>query len=135
MENEKWIFKFQFSNKNFYHFSIFNCESKLKYLKMSFSIPILKWKLNGTFGARITFLFQFFNFSKKWKQEFEKSHFILLFYNKRSTNLRCCYFSLCISMIIKSQKIYIYIYFFSTFLLSIPKKNGWPFRYTHCYSY
>ena len=26
---------------------------KLKYKKMSFSIPILNWKLYGTFGARI----------------------------------------------------------------------------------
>ena len=34
-------------------FSIFNFEMKLKYTKKSFSIPILKWKLNGTFGATI----------------------------------------------------------------------------------
>ena len=34
-------------------FWIFNFASKLKYTKMSFSIPILKWKLNGTFSARI----------------------------------------------------------------------------------
>ena len=53
--------------KNFYHFSIFNFESKLKYLKMSFSIPILKWKLNDTFGARITFLISIFQFQQKMK--------------------------------------------------------------------
>ena len=39
--------------------SIFNFESNLEYKKMSFSIPILKWKLNGTFGARI--MKRFFN--------------------------------------------------------------------------
>ena len=43
----KWKLKF------FYHFSIFNFESKLKYIKISFFILILKWKLNGTFSARI----------------------------------------------------------------------------------
>ena len=38
-------------------FSIFNFEMKLKYTKKSFSIPILKWKLNGTFVARINLHF------------------------------------------------------------------------------
>ena len=79
MKNGFSIFKFPIKIRNwklkkFYHFSIFNFESKLKYLKMSFSIPIVKWKLNGTFGARIGARiknqFSIFNFLKKtgnWK--------------------------------------------------------------------
>ena len=56
MKNEDFVFQFSIKNwklkiKNL--FSIFNLESKLKFAKMSFSISILNWKLNGTFGARI----------------------------------------------------------------------------------
>ena len=56
MKNEDFAFQFSIKNwklkiKNL--FSIFNLESKLKFAKMSFSISILNWKLNGPFGARI----------------------------------------------------------------------------------
>ena len=52
------FFNFQIKIKNWKLkkeclFSIFKFESKLKYTKIAFSILILKWKLNGTFGAQI----------------------------------------------------------------------------------
>ena len=63
--------------KNFYHFTIFNFESKLKYLKMTFSIPILKWKLNGTFGA-LVFDVLSLNFSIETKI---KTLFLISYFN------------------------------------------------------
>ena len=77
----------QFSISNFYlkiknwksifhwkwHFLYFNFDSKLKIekkkkIQTSFSISILKGKLNGTFAARTTFgLFSIFNFESKLK--------------------------------------------------------------------
>ena len=70
----KWKLKF------FYHFSIFNFESKLKYIKISFFILILKWKLNGTFSARIEKkdfwnLFWFKISFKKQKSKYSNSFF------------------------------------------------------------
>ena len=59
MKSEKRRFYFsiiQLLNKNWKlkekcPFSFFNFEMKLKYTKMPFSIPVLKWKSNGTFGG------------------------------------------------------------------------------------
>ena len=46
MEIENWKF--------FYHFSIFNFQLKVEMCKNNFCISILNWKLNGTFGARMS---------------------------------------------------------------------------------
>ena len=60
-------------------FSIFNFESKSKYTKMSFSIPILKWKLNGTLGERIRIIFYFSNLTIELKKEKRKKNFWIYF--------------------------------------------------------
>ena len=55
-------------------FSIFNFEMKLKYTKMYFSIPILKWKFNGTLSARIRIIFHFSNLTIELKKEKRKKN-------------------------------------------------------------
>ena len=48
------FFNFSIKSEN-WKFTFFNFQFwiEIEIQKMSFSIPILKWKLNGTFGARI----------------------------------------------------------------------------------
>ena len=79
VKNKFLIFNFAIKNgnwrlKNFYHFLIFNFELKIETCKYVLffnmcKISILNWKMNGTFGARITFQFncQFFIISKLMK--------------------------------------------------------------------
>ena len=54
---------------------------KLSYTKMSFSIPILKWKFNGTFGARIKMkdIFEIHFFISNQKTNYEILDFIFCF--------------------------------------------------------
>ena len=58
-------------------FSIFNFEMKLKCAKMPFSISILIWKLNGTFGAVHGLnIFHFSDLIIELKKEKWKKHFV-----------------------------------------------------------
>ena len=76
------FFNFSIKIEN-WKLSFFNFQFwiKLSYTKMSFSIPILKWKFNGTFGARITMkdIFEIHFFISNQKTNYEILDFIFCF--------------------------------------------------------
>ena len=76
------FFNFSIKIEN-WKLSFFNFQFwiKLSYTKMSFSIPILKWKFNGTFGAWIKMkdIFEIHFFISNQKTNYEILDFIFCF--------------------------------------------------------
>ena len=109
-------------------FSIFNFESKLRHTKMSFSIPILKWILNGTFSARIKNGKKFFwiyfdlkSISKNKNRNF-RIHFLI---SNQKLNFRKFFHFPILVMKLKNEKWKIFKICFV-----LKSKNELYFRYT-----